>query len=206
MPVSAIAVSPLGKQNKNRTHSFWDTPAATWLSIVVIHMRPQVNRKQSQSYKSKKMPFKFKFWSFSCQRYSYFHFNWTSHSWSKSSFFLSNAFKQLGVKTNPSLCLSLAWFSRLNFSETHWGRMMHICCVPTCSGSNEQKSVWNPDVLSNNQQPLNIFESYEQRHSMHHTWSDPPWSWMMRGKCFSSWYDEGLLMWSSSFDAHAAPD
>ena len=34
-----------------RTPSFWDTPTAPWLPILVIHIRSQVKTRQSQSYK-----------------------------------------------------------------------------------------------------------------------------------------------------------
>ena len=34
-----------------RTPAFWDTPAALWLPIQVIHIRSQVKTRQSQSYK-----------------------------------------------------------------------------------------------------------------------------------------------------------
>ena len=39
-------------------------PAAPWLPILVIHIRPQVKTRQSQSYKLKKNCQKFKFWNF----------------------------------------------------------------------------------------------------------------------------------------------
>ena len=38
-----------------RRPALWDTPAAPWLPILVIHIRSQVKRRQSQSYKSKKI-------------------------------------------------------------------------------------------------------------------------------------------------------
>ena len=37
------------------TPAFWDTPTATWLLILVIHIRPQVKTRQSQSYKFQKI-------------------------------------------------------------------------------------------------------------------------------------------------------
>ena len=40
----------------NRTPAFRDTPAAPWLPILVIDIRSQIKRRQSQSYKFKKMP------------------------------------------------------------------------------------------------------------------------------------------------------
>ena len=38
-----------------RTPAFWDTPATPWLPILVIHIRSQVKRRQSWSYKFKKI-------------------------------------------------------------------------------------------------------------------------------------------------------
>ena len=48
-----------------RTPAYWDTPAAPWLPILVIHIRSQVKTRQSQSYKILKNCQKFKFWNFS---------------------------------------------------------------------------------------------------------------------------------------------
>ena len=38
-----------------RTPACWDTPAAPWLPLLVIHIRSQVKRRQSQNYKFKKI-------------------------------------------------------------------------------------------------------------------------------------------------------
>ena len=36
--------------------AFWETPAAPWLPILVIHIRSQVKTRQSQSCKFEKLP------------------------------------------------------------------------------------------------------------------------------------------------------
>ena len=46
----------IGTARTTRTPTFWDTPATTWLLVLVIHIRSQVKTRQSQSYKLKKMP------------------------------------------------------------------------------------------------------------------------------------------------------
>ena len=38
-----------------RMPAFWDTPAASWLPILVIHIRSQVKTRQCKNYKFKKM-------------------------------------------------------------------------------------------------------------------------------------------------------
>ena len=42
----------LTKTRTTRMPAFWDTPATSWLPTLVIPIRCQVKRKQSQSYKS----------------------------------------------------------------------------------------------------------------------------------------------------------
>ena len=44
-----------------RTPAFWDTPAAQWLPILVIHISSQVKRTQSQNYKFYKITKNFTF-------------------------------------------------------------------------------------------------------------------------------------------------
>ena len=39
-----------------RTPASWDTPAAPWLPILVVHIRSQAKTRQSQNYKFKKNP------------------------------------------------------------------------------------------------------------------------------------------------------
>ena len=43
-----------GKTKTTRTFSFWDTPTAPWLPILVIHIRSLLKPIDSQSYKFKK--------------------------------------------------------------------------------------------------------------------------------------------------------
>ena len=47
-----------------RTPAFWDTPAAPWFPILVIHIRSQVKSRQSQILKIYKNCQNFKFWNF----------------------------------------------------------------------------------------------------------------------------------------------
>ena len=42
-----------GTTRRTRTPAFWDTPAAPWLPILVIHIRSQVKTRQSQIDKFK---------------------------------------------------------------------------------------------------------------------------------------------------------
>ena len=51
----ALHIISTGEQSQTRTPAFWDTPAAPWLPILVIHIRSQVKTGQSQSYKLKKI-------------------------------------------------------------------------------------------------------------------------------------------------------
>ena len=51
-----FGVNPLSEPTRTtRTPAFWDTPAASWLPILAIHIIFQVKTRQSQSYKVEKV-------------------------------------------------------------------------------------------------------------------------------------------------------